>query len=45
MSLKTNQSEMILMIEALVKGVKNDAILELMRSKKHESYALNHHFS
>jgi hypothetical protein len=36
---------MILMIEALLRGVKNEVILGLMKSKKHERYALNHHFT
>jgi hypothetical protein len=32
------------MLEALLRGVKNEGILGLMQAKKHESYALRHRF-
>lgn len=41
-SLKTTESEVVVMLEALLRGVKDESILDLMKSKKHESYALRH---
>ena len=38
-------SGMLHMLEALLKGVRNESILDMMKQKKHESYALRHRFS